>query len=108
VVIARRAEATAPLTRSFLRINPGEGELVLSAVKQAEDRRSIIVRLFNPGDDDAYATLAMDRPVHEAFAVNFLEEHHGRMALEDGAIAVRLTPHQIQTIEIVQALATND
>jgi len=108
VVIARRAEGTAPLTRSFLRINPGDGDLVLSAVKQAEDRRSIIVRLFNPGDDDAYATLGMDRPVHEAFAVNFLEEHHGRMALEDGAIAVRLTPHQIQTIEIVQESATND
>ena len=81
---------------------------MLSAVKQAEDRASIMVRLFNPGDDDAYATLGMDRPVHEAFAVNFLEEHHGRMALEDGAIAVRLTPHQIQTIEIVQESATND
>ena len=106
VVIARRAEGTAPLTRSFLRIDPGEGDLVMSALKQAEDRASIMIRLFNPGDEDAYATLSMDEPVHEAFAVNFLEEHHGRMALEDGAIAVRLTPHQIQTIEIVQESAT--
>jgi mannosylglycerate hydrolase len=102
VAIARRAAATAPLTRSFLRIYPGDGDLVLSALKQAEDRGSIMVRLFNPGDEDAYATLNMETPVHEAFAVNFLEEHHGRMALEDGAIAVRLTPHQIQTIEIVR------
>ena len=33
--------------------------------------------------------------------MNFLEERQGKMAVENGAIAVRLQPHQIQTIEIV-------
>jgi alpha-mannosidase len=103
VVIARRPEGAAPLTRSFLHINAGDGDLVLSAFKRGDDRPNIMVRLFNPGDEDAHATIEMDVPVHEAYAVNFLEERHGRMALEDGAVAVRLTPHQIQTIEIVRA-----
>ena len=34
--------------------------------------------------------------------MNFLEERQGKIAVENGAIAVRLKPHQIQTIEIVQ------
>jgi hypothetical protein len=102
VVIARRPEGAAPLTRSFLHINAGDGDLVLSAIKRGDDRPNIMVRLFNPGDEEAHATIEMEVPVHEAYAVNFLEERHGRMALEDGAVAVRLTPHQIQTIEIVR------
>ena len=74
---------------------------MLSALKQAEDRASVIVRLFNPGDEEAHGTLRMDAPVQQAFAVNFMEERQGKIAVENGAIAVRLRPHQIQTIEIV-------
>jgi alpha-mannosidase len=102
VVVARRAQGTGPLARSFLRIDPGAGNLVLSALKQGEESPSVVVRLFNPGDEEAYATLRMDGSVHQAFAVNFLEERHGKLAEESGAIALRLTPHQIQTIEIVR------
>jgi len=102
VVIARRPEKTGALIRSFLRVGPGAGDVVLSAFKQGEDRASVVVRLFNPGGEEAHATLSMDAPVHQAFAVNFLEERQEKLAIENGAIAVRLKPHQIQTIEIVQ------
>ena len=108
VVVARRPEGTSPLARSFLRIDPGAGDLVLSALKRGEDGASVIVRLFNPGDEEAYATLRMDGSVHQAFAVNFLEERHGKLAEESGAIALRLTPHQIQTIEIVRETVERD
>ena len=102
VVIARRPERTGALIRSFLRVAPGAGDVVLSAFKQGEDRASVVVRLFNPGGEEAHATLSMDAPAHQAFAVNFLEERQEKLAIENGAIAVRLKPHQIQTIEIVQ------
>ena len=74
---------------------------MLSALKHCEDRASVIVRLFNPGAEEAHGTLRMDAPVQQAFAVNFMEERQGKMAVENGVIAVRLKPHQIQTIEIV-------
>jgi alpha-mannosidase len=75
--------------------------VVLSALKQAEDRSSLIVRLFNPGDEDAHAVLSVDAPIVQAFAVNFLEEHQGALAIEQGGVALRLKPRQIQTIELV-------
>jgi mannosylglycerate hydrolase len=101
VHVARRPERTGALTRSFLRI-AGAGDMVLSALKQGEDRAGVIVRLFNPGAEEAYATLSMDAPVHQAFAVNFLEERQREIAVENGTIPLRLKPHQIQTIEIVR------
>ena len=73
---------------------------MLSALKQAEDRSSVIVRLFNPGDEDAHAVLSIDAPIAQAFAVNFLEERQAELKIDDGGVALRLTPKQIQTIEL--------
>ena len=101
VTTARRPGGAGPLTRSFLRIDRRAGDVVLSALKQAEDRSSVIVRLFNPGDVDADAFLSVDAPIAHAFAVNFLEERRGALAVENGRVPLRLTPKQIQTIELV-------
>jgi alpha-mannosidase len=101
VTTARLPGCAGPLTRSFLRVDRRAGDVVLSALKQAEDRSSVIVRLFNPGDEDAHAIVSVDTPIAQAFAVNFLEERHGTLAIENGGLALRLTPKQIQTIELV-------
>ena len=74
---------------------------MLSALKQAEDRSSVIVRLFNPGDVEAQAVLALDAQVDKAFAINLLEERQTELPVRDGRIVVRLRPRQIQTTEIV-------
>ena len=101
IVIATRPDGNGPLTRSFVRIDRRTGDVVLSALKQAEDRSSTIVRLFNPGDELANVVLRLDAPIAQAFAVNFLEERQGALAVEDGGISLVLAPKQIQTIEIV-------
>jgi alpha-mannosidase len=101
VVIATRPDGDGPLTRSFLRLDRRAGDVVLSALKQAEDRSSTIVRLCNPGDEPASIVLGLDAPIAQAFAVNFLEERQGRLPVEDGGVSLALAPKQIQTIEIV-------
>jgi alpha-mannosidase len=63
----------------------------------------MIVRVFNPADEAAHATLAVDTPVAKAFAVNFLEERQMELSVSHGAVSVRLKPHRVQTIEIVPA-----
>ena len=78
---------------------------MLSALKQAEDRSSTIVRLFNPGDEEAHVVVSLDAPIAQAFAVNLLEERQGALAVEDGGISLVLAPKQIQTIEMRFAAA---
>jgi len=102
VVTARKPTGAGPLTRAFVRLDGLEGDVVLSALKQSEDRAGVLVRVFNPGDVEARATCALDTPVARAYAVNFLEERQSEIAVENGAVPLRLKPHQIQTIEIVR------
>jgi alpha-mannosidase len=101
VAVARGTSGRAPLERAFLRIDRRSGDVVLSALKQAEDRPTTIVRLFNPDDAAAEAVLSFDWPIAKAFAVNFLEERQHELAVSAGGVAVRLQPRQIQTIEVV-------
>jgi hypothetical protein len=85
VTTARRPGGTGPLTRSFLRIDRRAGDVVLSAFKQAEERSSVIVRTFNPGDEEAHAVISMDARIAQAFVVNFLEERQDVLAVEQDA-----------------------
>jgi mannosylglycerate hydrolase len=101
VTTARRPGGTGPLTRSFLRVERLAGDVVLSALKWAEDRQSIIVRLFNPGDEEANVIVNLDAGMAQAFAVNFLEERQAALAIENGGVPLRLKPKQIHTIELV-------
>jgi len=101
VTTARHPGGTAPLTRSFLRVDRLTGDIVLSALKQTEDRPTTIVRLFNPGDEAAQIVVSTGVPVAQAFSVNFLEERQGALPIDNGGVALRLSPRQIQTIELV-------
>jgi 2-O-(6-phospho-alpha-D-mannosyl)-D-glycerate hydrolase len=103
MVVAMKPGGDAPTTRSFFSIDREAGGVVLSALKHAEDRANVVVRLFNPGDDEARATLRADAPIAEAFSLNLLEERQSPIAVANGAVAIRLKPHQIQTIEIAKA-----
>jgi alpha-mannosidase len=97
---ARRPGGSGPLIRSFLRLDRRVGDVVLSALKQAEDRSSTIVRLFNPGNEDADVVLSTGDPIAEAFAVNFLEERQAALQIGDHGVELRFKPKQIQTIEL--------
>jgi alpha-mannosidase len=103
VVVAMKPGGDGPPAQSFFRIDRHAGDVVLSALKRGEDRAHVVVRLFNPGGEEARATLRADAPIAEAFALNLLEERQEPLRINDGALVVALTPHQIRTIEIVSA-----
>jgi len=100
VVVARGRGGQAPLERAFVRIDRRHGDVVLSALKRAEDRPTIIVRLFNPGDEPADAVVSFDPHVTRGYTVNFLEEREAELQMTAGAVSLRLRPRQIQTIEV--------
>jgi alpha-mannosidase len=101
VVMARLERGKSPRERSFLRIATPAGGVVVSAIKQAEERPTSIVRLFNPEDEPVEATLTFDPPVSRAYAVDFLETRQQELPVGGSAVVVRLGPRQIQTIEVL-------
>jgi mannosylglycerate hydrolase len=55
IELADEHEGEIPATQSYVAIEPGD--LVLSALKKADDRDALIVRLYNPTGDDLQATV---------------------------------------------------
>jgi alpha-mannosidase len=92
---------TLPPTGEFLRIETVRGGIVLSACKRAEDRESLIVRVFTPDDAAAAVRLGAYRKVQEAHLVDFLEERTQDLAVKAGVVDVPVGRHRIKTIELV-------
>jgi alpha-mannosidase len=103
VVTVRTHRGVAPLTRSFVHLDRITGDVVLSALKKAELRDSVVVRLFNPDDAAASASICVDANVRRAHVVNLLEERLSEIPIAGGAIPVTLGPHEIKTIEVETA-----
>jgi alpha-mannosidase len=79
---------------------PTGGSVVLSALKQGDERSTLIARVFNPDKSVARAALRIDAPLARAYAVNLLEERESELPVEDGGVAIELRPHEIRTIEL--------
>ena len=88
-----------PLAQSFLEVR-GEG-LVLSALKKAEDRESLIVRLLNPTGRTVRAELVTAKPAAGAWLVNLNEDRGQKVAVgRGGAIRLVVPPKKIFSVEI--------
>jgi len=97
---AGRHKGTLPKELSFLEIVPNT--LELSAMKQAEDRDSMMVRIFNPTDKPVGGELCFFQPPKSARLVNFNEEpsQGGDLIIEDKRIKVSVGAKKIVTVEI--------
>jgi mannosylglycerate hydrolase len=90
---AGREGALGP-SHSFLEAGGG---VVLSALKRADDRDALVLRVFNPGRGTARLTLERDS---DAFACDLGERRLGTLSASDGRVEVPLTPHQVKTVEL--------
>jgi mannosylglycerate hydrolase len=73
------------------------GAAVLSALKRADDRDSLIVRVFNSGDSEASVTIGGLRAAHRC---DLREERGEALAVRDGRATVSLGSRRIETVEI--------
>lgn len=86
-----------PARQAMLSISPQE--IALSCIKQSEDGKDAIVRLFNCSPQAQGATVKPGFNYKEVAAVNFLEEKSGYMiTIEDGTVSFKLNPYQIITL----------
>jgi mannosylglycerate hydrolase len=77
------------------------GGAVVSALKKTDDRESLLVRLFNPGAEDAQVRLKCALPIARAFAVDFLERTQQDVPVAQGEVVLTLPGGRIQTVELV-------
>ena len=85
--------------RSFFSVNsPG---VVIDTVKQAEDSRAIIVRLYESHGARGQIRLTSPLPVRKVTRCNFLEEDAAPLAWRNGRVTFAVRPFQIVTLKLV-------
>lgn len=98
-VTVNRKNDQEVLNYSFLSVEPAEVQL--TAVKEAEDGKGIIVRLCNPVGGKRRATLRFRQPVSKAFRCMLNEKNIGSMKVSrKNAIELSLRPFEILSIRI--------
>ena len=88
-----------PKRLSFLEVGPEA--ISLSALKKCDERDSIILRLFNPTDDQVEGLVRCYWPVAEAWLTNMNEERREKLKVDGNCVPVPFGKKQIVTLELV-------
>lgn len=88
-----------PSRKSFIDLQPQK--LVLSSIKKAEDRDSLIIRFYNPYDETILGTMNILIPVKEVHLCNLAEERKEKLECLEGVVTLEVPPKKIITCEIV-------
>ncbi len=87
-----------PMQMSFLQVTPSE--LVVTAIKKAEDRDSIIVRFFNIRDKQVHDACIKTQGTISARTTNLNEEPGRELLMDaDGVVKLDVLARKIATIE---------
>ena len=91
-----------PLNRSFLKIDPGN--VVLSALKRAEDGDGVILRFYETKGEETDAEITLFREPKAVKVVNMLEEEDEgvkkELKREGERIELKMKPFEIVTLKV--------
>jgi len=85
-------------TKGLLELSP---PLILSSLKRAEQRESLIVRVWNPSVDEVHGTLDLAKPPADAYLVSLAEIRQQRLTIQDFRLPLTLGAKEVRTLELV-------
>ena len=99
LVVPRKNKQTV-WERSFLEVTPSH--LQLSALKESEDRRGVIVRVCNPTGSEINSLIRFERPIQRAWSTMLNEEQIEPLRVNSGnSVNVAVKPYGIVSIKVV-------
>ncbi len=75
-------------------------QVIVEAIKRAEDSEATIVRLYEAWGERCKARLRTTLPVSRAFQCDLLERNREEVAVHDGVIDLELTPFKVLTLKL--------
>jgi alpha-mannosidase len=107
-VIAAAEDLNAPLRiahgkppeerRSLIEIDTSQ--VVVEAIKRAEDSAATVIRLYEAWGEGCRARLRTTLPASRAFLCDLLEREREEVAVRDGVIQLELMPFKILTLKL--------
>lgn len=75
----------------------GSGSVVCTSLRNAENSKGVVVRLFECDGKRAKIKFALGRKIKSATEINFLEEHTGKVKMTGGKISAGFRPYEIKS-----------
>jgi alpha-mannosidase len=89
-----------PLPVTFSLVAPDAENVIVEAVKQAENGKGMILRMYEAHGIDCSTTLTFGVPVKKVTLTNLLEERIKELPMEDGTVKVPFTPFEIVSLRL--------
>jgi len=94
-------EGELPKVHSFISAQPEN--IIIAALKKAEDSDDVILRFFETSGKDAKVVIRIAEPLKGAMETDLLEKGTSRIPIREGAIEVPISKYEIKTIKITRS-----
>jgi len=89
---------TLPAEHSFVEVHPDN--VIVSAMKKAEDENSLVVRFYEWAGKQGDVRLKLPAGARSASETNMMEKPIGEIPLRNGTITVSTKPYEIRTVKV--------
>ncbi|MBQ8182479.1 MAG: alpha-mannosidase [Clostridia bacterium] len=93
-------EGKLPDCYSF--INCDNDDIIIDAVKQAQDGNGIILRVYESRRVRGDRTLTVNLPFSKVYECNLMEENEGEFACSDNKLIFNIKPFEVKTFRLVK------
>ena len=97
-LLPARGDLAAGVSRSLIEVDTRQ--VIVEAIKRAEDSDAVIVRLYEAWGRPCTARVRTTLPTSRAYLCDLLERDHGEVTVTDGVIVLELTPFKILTLKL--------
>jgi alpha-mannosidase len=87
-----------PKAHSFVSIQPEN--IILTAIKKAEDSDDIILRFYETSGKDTQAVIHIEETLKNAKETDLMENETSEIPTQDKTIKIRISKHEIKTIKM--------
>jgi alpha-mannosidase len=98
-LVENPVSGTYPDEYSYLEIKPEN--IILSALKVAEDSNNVILRLYEATGKESVAEINLNSEIRQAYEVDLMEENQENLTHNRNSVSLHFMPFEIKTIELV-------
>jgi alpha-mannosidase len=97
-VASQNHEGTLPTKLSFLRATPDD--IVLTAIKKAEDGHSLVLRFYEWEGREADVTIELPPGAASATETNLMEKPTSPLPVQNNSVTIHTKPYEIKTLRV--------
>nr|MDO8099074.1 glycoside hydrolase family 38 C-terminal domain-containing protein [Candidatus Njordarchaeota archaeon] len=98
-LITSQHSAELPKEMSFVRIEARN--VVMTALKQAEDGKGLILRMYEAEGLEKFFEVEFFRDIEESWETSLLEENRKKLTHRDRRVNLSISPYEIKTIRVM-------